>query len=309
MRQVCFHLVFAILPVLCQVSQAQNKNPSPPAKTTSAVTGEKRLEEALRRIQSDPVKLRPRKSHGLTQSASKYAVAAIKLSPNWSHGETDHFIVHYKLQPVADQVAAMLELSYAKVKIDLNAAVDRSAGKSHVFLFQSRDEWKQLQIPVSDWAIGVTFGPEFFAVLGEHPSASDQAIVAHEVSHLTLNRFVASHLPLWLNEGFAEYESDSAYTKLHGNQKNLPQRAATRLLSLSQLTSATTYPSDPKLASSFYAESERIVRFLLTRHNKARFLQLIDRLGKRATFRDAIMQTYGNQYSSFAEFENAFEDF
>ena len=303
----CFSIAVAF--VLGSPGLAQNPTPPPPAKKPPPATGEKRLQQATEKIISDPVKLRPRKSAGLPQSASKYAQAALKLSADWQHGETDHFIVHYKIQPVAEQVAAILELSYAKVKIDLNAAADRATGKSHVFLFRSRDEWARLQMPVPDWAIGVTHGPEFFAVLGERPSASDQAIVAHEVSHLTFNRFVSMHVPLWLNEGFAEFESESAYTKLHGQQNGIPLRLSTRAFSINTLTAATSYPSDPKLASAFYGESERLVRFLLTRHTKARFLQLVDRLGKGATFPNAFEQTYGNQYKKFSDFEHAYENF
>ncbi len=111
----------------------------------------------------------------------------------------------------------------------------------------------------------------------------------HEAAHVALHQAAQqAELPRWFDEGFAVGAS--------GESPFLRARALStatlsdRLIPLEQLTHG--FPSDPVRAELAYAESADVVRFLLRRQDRARFIALLERVRAGQKFESALDDAY-----------------
>jgi hypothetical protein len=141
----------------------------------------------------------------------------------------------------------------------------------------------------------------------------DKRTLAHEITHLVMYRFVGPGVPLWLNEGFAEYTGMKCYATFL-RTRGYAAKPVTRMVSetayipLPTLTGYTAYPSDPVQVGTFYRQSERLVRFLAAK-DKSRFLKLLEEISKGARFESALQRNFGLIFSSVNQLEAAFKPY
>ena len=115
-------------------------------------------------------------------------------------------------------------------------------------------------------------------------------------------------LPLWLNEGFAEYASRLARASYqrarnyvaHPRSVPIPQE---QLIPLAQLTAIRAYPSGD--ITVFYGESERLVRFLVA-VDRAAFFALLDGLARGESVDSALSRSYGGRFFDLDALEKEF---
>ena len=112
----------------------------------------------------------------------------------------------------------------------------------------------------------------------------------------TRNTFRALHMPA--STGRAGYQAHPRTDAL----------SASAFLPLDRLTNALTYPTDVNEVRAFYTESEKLVRFL-SAADKPKFLQLLDRLAKGSLFENALHTSYGPQFASVHQLEEAFRPY
>jgi hypothetical protein len=225
----------------------------------------------------------------------------------WKHGETEHFVFHFQELEDAQQVGEMAEAYYRQVQSDLGVTQDRLTRKNHVFIFNDRDEWRSFfqRARLDEGAMGIACRTELF-LLNPAGSRFSTGMLGHEITHCIFYRFVSNPVPLWLNEGFAVFESVHAYAQFRGLDAT---RYGSRPVQypLKQLLAATKYPKEE--VGRFYAASERLVRFLLTRQDRRKFLPFVQRVAGGAKSEDALLFIYHDSFKSFAEFEAAFGKF
>lgn len=197
------------------------------------------------------------------QKVSDWGQLALELKTRWRHGESAHFIIHFTRD--GDKIAGRSEGFYDDIWKFYGKRKDLLAGKkSHVFAFADWNDWAAFKEKVKmprDFA-GVTRGNEFFYVSTTPEGQFDTKgrTQAHEMSHLIINRFFEGRLPLWCNEGQAEY---------FGLRKTLDRDTFRRVLGgmrpveLDVLLATKTYPSDSESLRAFYAESALFVEFLV----------------------------------------------
>ena len=106
--------------------------------------------------------------------------------------------------------------------------------------------------------------------------------IAHEVVHLRLTSSGDSSLPLWLEEGFANYAGWRCAVAINRTRditlyRNVPALDESRILPLSALMSITAYPSDPEDAKAFYRQSEEWVAALVETHGSEAIRTLIEK--------------------------------
>src|SRR5690606_1907444 len=92
-------------------------------------------------------------------------------------------------------------------------------------------------------------------------------LLAHEMSHLVLNRFFARRPPLWLNEGLAEWYGNMGHQAFKG-QKVKPSDGMGRLVErfpLEALLEMSGYPEDRRQIQAFYQTSKQVVGMLMLR--------------------------------------------
>jgi len=129
-------------------------------------------------------------------------------------------------------------------------------------------------------------------------------VQAHEMTHLVFNRFFEGRIPLWLNEGVAEY---------FGQRKTSTTSEFRRAMSLAadypldRLFAATQYPAVPGEVSSFYAEAAIVVDFLsYTADRKPLLPKFVDALSQGQSLPDAL-RLYG--YQNQTDFVAAYDRF
>ena len=241
--------------------------------------------------------------------------AALSIRPTeWKHAETDNFVYHYFHSFIATPVSVEAEFYYRVIARDLNKDTSHWERKAHIFIFEQPEDWKTFQTKarLDPWTGGIHAHGELF--IQRDPSLRFKGTtLGHETAHLVIDRFYGSNVPLWLNEGYAEYISRVMYASFsrargyeaHPRTSNL---SAESFLPLDRLTNALTYPADVKEVLAFYIESEKLVRFL-NAADKTRFQTMLDSLARGSLFENALHGAYGMQYPSAHQLEEAFKPY
>ncbi|MBI5397045.1 MAG: hypothetical protein HZA91_17240 [Verrucomicrobia bacterium] len=240
----------------------------------------------------------------------QYGEKALGPDPDaWRHAETEHFVFHYHELENAQKVGQMAEAYYQQIKSDLGVTQDRFIRKNHVFIFDDEAAWKQFgtAINLDGWASGLASRTELFLF---SPKAGRVSVgsLGHEIAHCIFYRFVPKPVPLWLNEGFAEYESSHAYAQIQGvEDRRFPGGGPGARFPLPELLRATKYPKER--VGEFYWASERLVRFLLTKLDRRKFLPLVQMIADGTRSEDALVFIYNDRFKSLAALEAEFAKF
>ncbi len=229
----------------------------------------------------------------------------------WEHSETEHFIFHTEAGFSTPQLANAAEMFYASIKKDLGITNDTFERKSHIYVFLNESAWREFtaKVSVEQWTGGFCTGRELFFQTRANYKFQGTTL-PHEMTHLALYRFVGGDIPLWLNEGFAEFEGTRlfrSYLKRHGlNVRGLnPPVATNQYVSVDTLTRAVDYPSDTEDVKTFYVESERLVNYLYTQAGGLpRLVNFIKRQSAGSTFETSARDIY--QFQDPADVDKKF---
>lgn len=241
--------------------------------------------------------------------------AALSIRPNeWKHAETDNFIYHYFHSFIASPVTVEAEFYYRVVARDLGKDTSHWERKAHIYIFEQPEDWRMFQTKANldPWTGGIHQGGSLF--IQRDPNLKFKGnTLGHETAHLVIDRFYGSNVPLWLNEGYAEYISRVAYASYYrargydAHPRTNPLTAES-FLPLDRLTNALTYPSDVKEVLAYYTESEKLVRFL-NGADKTKFQVLLDRLAHGSLFENALHNAYGTLYPTPHLLEQTFKPY
>ena len=241
--------------------------------------------------------------------------AALSIRPNdWKHAETANFIYHFFHSYVAAPVAVEAEFYYRVIAKELAKDTTRWERKSHIFVFETVEDWTQFQRngALDPWTGGLHSRGELF--IRRDPQFRFKGnTLGHEVAHLVVDRFFGANVPLWLNEGYAEYVSMRCYAAFQRarNYSARPVSAAVngaRFIRLAELTSAVSYPAEVEQVHAFYAESERLTRFL-SAASKPGFGTLFEALSQGARFETALGRGFGSRFPSLDALEREFKTY
>lgn len=236
----------------------------------------------------------------------------------WKHAETDNFILHYRRVTEAQKVAREVEYDLWFVATTLGAGKDRYAMKSHVFVFEDEDEWKQFLGASSNpmkWAVSFAHGDDLYLnVRGSGNSGSgsfDSHTLAHETTHAVVARlYPRARWPLWLNEGFAEYMGGASVAARKGQSGKRYERDLKMAdMSLPTLEGLTEYPSSEAQIHALYQTSEKFVRFLMSEAPKDRLAKFIDAELAGKGMKDGVLEIYADKFKDWDAFMKRFERF
>ena len=214
----------------------------------------------------------------------------------WSHAETDHFVYHFTDEKEAQTVYVHAEVYYKWIKDFFGIASDRWSRKSHIFIFTDEKAWKDFLMRTRQKGTQAAFtsGWELFIYRAPH-WVSPRMSLAHEMTHVIAFRFLNGPLPLFLNEGFAEFVSYRLVNMQleHGGYELPPLKAIPEkdYIPLAELSATDSYPEDRMRA--FYEESHLLVRFLISAYGKDRFYELLRRAAKGEEFKKTVRALYG----------------
>lgn len=227
----------------------------------------------------------------------------------WKHAETEHFVFHFPDEKQAETVVVHAELYYDWIKKFFGVEEDRWKKKAHVFVFEDSKLWHSFLekngSPLLE-AGGYTNGWELF--LKRDPLwLAPMQVVAHELTHILLFRFVDGSVPLFLNEGFAEYVSARAVaTRFDGDEyqfHTIPRIEREKYVPLAKLAAMRAYGAD---SDTFYRESELVVRFLIQQAGSRKFYALLRAVSSGEDWTSELEMATG---LSAEEFERQFKPF
>ena len=240
-----------------------------------------------------------------TNISTNGRVALAIDAPQWRHGETEHFILHYGRN--GDKIARRAEEFYAEIREFFGNRPDLLAGrKSHIFAMHVPADWQKFlkTVGMSPSIAGFTRGNEFFYFSLDEEGRFDpkSRVQTHEMTHLLFQQFFRNPPPLWLNEGVAEY---FGFRKTSTSMEFQREMRRPMKYNLGTLFAATDYPGDPKAVQAFYAEAAIIVDFLTnTPERRAVLPKFVDAMIADNNLNKAV-KLYG--YRDRADFESAYE--
>lgn len=239
---------------------------------------------------------------------------ALSIRPNdWHHAETANFIYHYFSESAAHPVATEAEFYYHAIAAELEKDTSHWERKCHIFIFEDENDWHSFQAVggLEPWTGGIHSQGELF--IPRSPGKFKGNALAHEVTHLVVYRFFGSGVPLWLNEGLAEYTATRWYASFWRARGFMARPksiaiAPENYLPLAKLTSYIGYPNTDAEVIAFYSESERLVRFL-SAIDKHHFSSFLEDMGKGARFESAFDKAFGNKYLNTEALEKDFKPY
>ena len=230
----------------------------------------------------------------------------------WKHGETDHFIYHFVHSYVGTPVSVEAEFHYRVVAKELERDQPPGDVKSHIYIFESPEQWQQFQAfgKLEPWTGGIQSQGSLFIQRNPKYKFSGN-LLGHEIVHLIVHRFYSDGIPCWLNEGLAQYISKTAYASYQRARGYISKPhseaiAMEDLIALPTLTAITFPPTDR--VTTFYDESERLVRFLVS-IDKPSFLALLDALGQHQPFKTALPRAYAGKFPDPSVLEQKFREY
>lgn len=241
--------------------------------------------------------------------------AALGLrAQDWKHAESENFVYHYFQSFIAAPVAVEAEFYYRVITRDLGKDTTQWERKSHIFIFESDEDWAAFQQrgALDPWTGGAHAQGSLF--IQRNPKLKFKgSTLGHEVTHLVIERFFGSGVPLWLNEGYAEYVSGicyAAFNRARGYSARPTSRPvpASLFMPVSQLTSLMSYPQETTQVAVFYNESERLVRFLSGTDKKG-FQAFLEAMAKGNRIETALNKGFAARFINLEALEQAFKSY
>jgi hypothetical protein len=237
--------------------------------------------------------------------------AALSMDPGkWKHAETEHFVYHYTNEKEAETIYINSEVYYRWVKEIFGITKDKWTKKNHVFIFSDNEKWSDFKSRTGNPGefLAFTTGWELYIYRDPH-WVKPRISLAHEITHIILFRFLDGPIPLFLNEGFAEFVSYRAIAMQM--EKNEFDLRTVRLMKekdfipIEELADMSTYPTDK--IGSFYRESELLTRYLILNNDSKKYYELLRSTSNGRPFSKAAydiysvdMRTLEKKFRSFA---------
>lgn len=224
---------------------------------------------------------------------------------NWFLRESEHFSVFYRDLSQAKIVSDKAEYYFEKIIYDLGYEKDfKWDRKCQVFIVESPDKWKEFLKGIgfnADLVGGFVpnYGEEemFLCALSEGYLA---LTFPHELTHLIFKEVAGKNIiPLWLNEGLANYEA--SVTSISNELLTKSIKEGTHIL-LGDLLRITAYPEGKNARELFYAQSEKLVEFLITQCGREKFKKFCDLILKDKSFKDVISSVYSKDFKDLEDF-------
>jgi len=211
---------------------------------------------------------------------------------------TPHFQIFSLDKSFGEKVGVILEKSYSNF---VDFFEDSLKIKVEVQVAESKEKFQALvgeKIP--EWTLAVALPKRNAIVIkspGWHKSGkSISEVLQHELAHLFLVNYLdEQYLPLWLNEGFAVWQSE----KWGWDDRILLARAVLTgsLLSLSKIDSLNHFSESR--AHLGYAQSFLGVNYINSQYGEENFKKLLSLIKNGENLNSALLKTTGSGYADF----------
>lgn len=238
------------------------------------------------------------------------------FAQQWQELKGEHFIAYFtQEQKFAKEVLDSAELYYKKIASDLGYP-------------RYNDFWlwdKRVKIYIyPDYAsyIKATGQPEWSEGMAEYKNKKIasfsgskgflKSVLPHEIAHLIFRDFVGfvGEVPLWLDEGVAQWEEESKRKDIKLMVKELYKEDS--LLSIEDMMKLDIRKIKDKNAvyiRTYYLQSVSLVGFLIERYGSERFAEFCRQLRDGKTLEEALSFAYPTYIRSFKDLDNSWRQY
>ncbi len=163
------------------------------------------------------------------------------------------------------------------------------------YIYANTDDFQGAMIYPQDWSGGMAFSPYGTILIGIDPDTEldwGKSTIAHELTHLVEYQVTANpynYLPIWLSEGLAMFSEGDLDVSLSLTLSFA--EANDSYLSVRSLCSP--FPADYNQAALAYAESYKIVSYLITEYGRDKMLELLNVFKQGSGYDEALLKVYG----------------
>lgn len=225
---------------------------------------------------------------------------ALKINKSsWKHAESEHFVYHFTDEKEAETVLIHAEMYFGWIQKMFGIRELPAGRKSHIFIFNEEKLWDEFRhrgtLERIAGAEAFTDGNELFIHRAKF-WLEPQRILAHELTHVILYRLMGDRVPLFLNEGYAEYIGYKAVAmKFDGDEfssRTIKKISDKYYQKLSWLSAARVYPKGLEETASFYLQCELFVRYLIERHGAEKFYDFLKSMVQSKSLAYSLRQIY-----------------
>lgn len=233
-------------------------------------------------------------------------------SGQWQHRQTQNFIIYFQESDQSKIVSDKAEYWREKIAFDLDyiKAIEWPK-KCEAFIVPDQDKWNAFleEVEKAQDLIGGFYVPdhpgEIFLCALSLPYLS--VAFPHELTHLIFSDFAKGRsIPLWLNEGLANYESGMT-SYYNGTLREKIKEG--RFISVENLVSMKDYPREKEQIELFYAESEKIVEFLITQYGRDLFAKFAQAIINGVSFEEALRQAFPVSFRTSERFNKSWLEY
>ncbi len=219
-----------------------------------------------------------------------------------------HDLPDEQAQEVLIRMQAMVE-EYIQRTRDFSGTLNR---KLPFLLFQKKEEY--LKAGGMEGTAGVFTGDQLLAIAGDELNLRTWHVIQHEGFHQFARSVIGSNLPIWLNEGLAEYFGEAIFTgdnyvsgviPFYRMERIREKIKAKQFRSIEAITALSHEEWNNEMSENNYDHAWAIAMFLAHGDNgkyQKAFVQYIQLCGKGLQTRDAWKRSIGSAYG----FEDAF---
>jgi len=206
----------------------------------------------------------------------------------------DFFFTEYD-RNVVERLAKEADIIAEEVMSDLGVGFKRTI-KVYVASGNELQKEEPYRYVMPDWVLGVAYHRLSLIILKSplkirSGNYSFRRTFTHELTHVLLGSAFKEdeHIPRWLNEGLAMYESrEWSFNRV----STITQAVLTdSLLSLSEITH--TFPRERRKVELAYCQSFYLISFLITTYGKEKFRRFIQLYSKERMLEDVLLKVYG----------------
>jgi hypothetical protein len=229
------------------------------------------------------------------------AVAQEKFGNLPQYIKRKHFIIYHDNRTLANRLSWKAEYYYKQILRHLNVEGFDPFGQKPcpIYLYKNKSEFLE-NTDAPQWSGGIAkYNPPRFATYEGAPHLED-ATFPHELTHLLLFILMEGHsIPLWLNEGLAQYEeADFGKTKKPYLRRMIK---SDNYIKLRDLFEMQVYPEDKQKIRLFYAEVASVVEFLKEKSLRRTFGQFLLKIKRGLGTEEALKEVYQWKFSGGIE--------
>jgi len=230
-----------------------------------------------------------------------------KVEGDYSIRESRRFLLTYErseLRTEAKRVLRMLDRIWYKVGRDLKYFPE--AGVQIPVVVYTPDKF--FEATGAGMHVGGLYDGKIRVPIGPQTEDNDtlEMLLKHEYTHVVVRLITNNNVPFWLNEGLAQYESESFSKRQREQIENAV--AAGKLIPLEKLDGPRIVLNGSELGLA-YAEGFAAVRYIRGKFNTRKLLTLLERLGEGHSTENAMSLALRRGYTYDKLEEETFREF